>query len=266
MKNKLIFYFFIFNFIFVSSLFAEDLTVRAMNNYEKQYEVLMNNVVNANTAGYKANRVVTFAEDGELQTEIVPDKTRGTMMYSGDDFNLAIDGPGYFVVESPQGLMYTRDGRLKLNSQLQLVTLVGNYPIYGESGPINLNADSSGGVKFSVSEGGQISQKEGIVDRLLIGEITDYSQVDIVRGAFFKQRLVKKSKGGNVESFAVDADVFQTLENAKIRQGYYEASNVDMAKELITMPMIAKKYDANSKVLQIKKRTRKSALEMGKAQ
>lgn len=252
---------------FSSALFAEDLSVRAMNNYEKQYEVLMNNVVNANTPGFKANRVVTFTEDSELKTVIVPDKTRGSLVYSGDEFHLAIEGPGYFAVETPQGIMYTRDGRLKLDPELRLVTLVGNYPIYGDGGgAIYLNTDAAGGVHFSVSDAGQISQKDNIIDRLMVGEITDYNMVDVVKGSFFKQRTSKKVKGAKTETFAIDSNLFQPIENPKVRQGYYEASNVDLAKELVNMPMIAKKYDANSKVLQIKKRSRKSALEMGKAQ
>lgn len=237
-----------------------------MNNYEKQYEVLMNNVVNANTPGYKSTRIITFSESGEMQTEIMPDGTRGTMVFSGDEFHIAIEGPGYFVVESPYGLLYTRDGRLKINSEMQLVTLVGEYPLYGESGPIYLNPDAAGGIHFSISEAGLIVQKDNIIDRVLVGEITDFTKVDLIKGAFFKQKTNKKKKGSEGETFAVDTDVFQPLEVFIVRQGYYEASNVDIAKELVNMPLIAKKYDANSKVLQIRKRTRKSALEMGRPQ
>jgi len=111
-----------------------------------------------------------------------------------------------------------------------------------------------------------IVQKDNVVDRLLIGEITNYNSVDLIKGAFFKQRTIKKVKGTSGDRYSIDSDVFQPLENPKVRQGYYEASNIDVAKELVNMPMISKKYDANSKALQIIKRSRKSSLEMGRPQ
>ncbi len=265
-KDKLIYIFLAFFSVGLAVTSNEDISRQALSNYEQQYATIVNNVVNANTPGFKSSRAITSVSGEELQTELVPNPGRGSLVFSGNQFHVGIDGPGYFAVESPEGIYYTRDGRFQLNNEFQLVTLSGGFKVYGESGPISLAPDESGGLKFTISEEGLIVQKENVVDRLLIGNISDIGTLDIVNGAFFKQKITKKKEGSANDQLVIDSSIFEVMENFIVRQGYYEASNVDMAKELVNLPMVAKKFDANSKVLQIKGKIRKSALEMGRPQ
>lgn len=75
---------------------SENPSVQALNSYEDRYDALMNNVVNANTPGFKASKVITSQQDGKLVTSVVPLVGKaGPLVYSGDPFHAGLDGPGF---------------------------------------------------------------------------------------------------------------------------------------------------------------------------
>lgn len=231
-------------------------SVEALNSYEDRYDALMNNVVNANTPGFKATQVVTEQEDGKLVTRYVPliDKP-GPLIYSGDPFHAGLDGPGFFMVKGPREDYYTRDGRFHVSLDGQLVTLAGNYPVYGLGGPILLQPGQNGQLKLTISGTGQLVLNDQPVDRFLIVDIEDVGMLEPVNGAFFRKR-----------TSAAGEQSFLPVENVALRQYYYEGSNVDIAAEMVSMPGISKKFDANSKALQIMKKMRTTGREMGSPQ
>ncbi|MDR2431528.1 MAG: hypothetical protein LBD99_04670 [Candidatus Margulisbacteria bacterium] len=229
-------------------------TVQALSSYEDQYGALMNNVVNANTPGYRATKIITRAgEDGSLYTEELPLYFRnGQMIYSGDQLHMAIEGPGFFMVQTPRGVMFTRDGRFTINDNLILVTLSGKYPVMGQNGEIQFGMTDVDSVKFQVTDTGLLVQQDSVIDKIQVGEIAEGATMLQVNGTFFE------INGG--------MDSFIPLETPHVRQYYYESSNVDMSEELVAMPDISKKYDANAKVLQILKKIRTTGREMGSTQ
>lgn len=242
----------------------KNITVEALNNYEKRYEVLMNNVVNVRTPGYKSSTVITRLEGNELIAEVVPSYKSGPLVFSGDKYHIGIDGPGWFVLDSGKGYyLYTRDGRFKLTKSLELASLSGEYLLMGESGPVVLQPDEAGGINFIVSQEGLIVQNGEALDRLLVGELTNHSLMESIGGIFLKEKSTTQVKKKNRQSGPSQA--FMPLDKFKVHQGYYENSNVEITSEIVNMPMVSKKYDANSKVLQIIKKSRQSAIEMGRA-
>lgn len=248
----------LFGLLLCTVLFAVDAqnknTVQALSGYEDQYAALMNNVVNANTPGFRATKIVTRVDGkGNLVTEEVPMLfRRGQLIYSGDPLHLAIEGPGFFMVETPQGVMFTRDGRFTVNSNMILVTMSGKYPVLGQNGEIQFGMTEMDSISFQVTDTGLLVQQDSVLDRILVGEIAEQATLRQLNGAFF------------IADEGLNA--FIPLETPLVRQYYYEGSNVDMTEELVSMPEISKKYDANAKVLQILKKIRTTGREMGSAQ
>jgi flagellar basal body rod protein FlgG len=232
---------------------ANKSTTDALDTYEKQYGALMNNVVNANTPGYRAVKIVSrLDKDGNLVTEESSLFFKnGAMVFSGDPLHVAIDGPGFFAVRAPQGDMFTRDGRFIVNNEGTLVTLSGRYPVLSAGGS-TIQFNNAESLDLQITETGLIVRDGEMVDRLAVGELSPDVTLCTVNGAFFE------APGND--------DAFINLETPRVRQYYFEGSNVDMSEELVAMPDISKKYDANAKVLQIMKKITTTGREMGSAQ
>src|SRR5260370_7796841 len=119
---------------------------------ERQMEVVANNVANVNTSGYKADRTLfqEFLRSGAHEDNFVGqdrrvsyvqdratfhDFSQGPTEETKNPLDVAIDGGGFLVVQTPAGERYTRDGALQINNQGQLVTAGGN-PLLGTTAPI----------------------------------------------------------------------------------------------------------------------------------
>src|SRR4051812_43163881 len=119
---------------------------------ERQMDVVANNVANVNTSGYKADKSLfeEFLNSGAHEDNFVgrdrrvsyvqdrgtfKDFAQGAAEQTKNPLDVAIDGGGFLVVQTPAGERYTRDGALQIDNQGRLVTAVGN-PVLGNSGPI----------------------------------------------------------------------------------------------------------------------------------
>lgn len=158
-------------------------------------------------------------------------------------------------MKGPAEDYYTRDGRFILTLDGQLVTLAGNFPVYGQGGPIILQPGDNGLLKLSISSTGLLVLNDEALDRLLIVAVENPAELEQVNGTFFRKR-----DGGLGEQ------VFLPVETPAVRQYYYEGSNVDIAEEMVSLPGVSKKFDANSKALQIMKKMRTTGREMGSPQ
>jgi flagellar hook-basal body protein len=119
-----------------------------------ELDIIANNIANIDTTGFKADNasfsefLMPHASDGDFSgsdkhVSFVQDRASwinlapGAIERTGDPLNVAIDGPGYLVVQTARGPRYTRNGALALNATGQIVTSDGN-PVLGGSGPITL--------------------------------------------------------------------------------------------------------------------------------
>ncbi|VBB08914.1 flagella basal body rod proteins signature [Lucifera butyrica] len=211
-------------------------------------DAIANNLANANSAGYKKDITVTknFADmmlerindgpvepvgplgSGTMVDEIATDHSAGSIRSTGNDLDFALQGDGYFVVQTPAGTRYTRDGSFTLDAQGELVTADG-YQVLGPNGPIRL----SGG-KVAVSPQGRI-QVDGL----------DAGQLQIVDFANKKQL----SKEGNSLFVAANGAVPQAS-NATVHQGFLEGSNVNIVSEMVNMISGYRTYEVDSKMVQ----------------
>jgi flagellar basal-body rod protein FlgG len=121
-----------------------------------------------------------------ILSAIVTDFSQGDLKPTNDPLNLALEGPGFFVVETPQGVRYTRNGAFSINGKGQLTTHEG-YPLEGKGnsnllsgalsidsqGNISVDGDQKGSLKIVEFENSQEAlQKQG--DNLYVLKLQEY--------------------------------------------------------------------------------------------
>ena len=212
-----------------------------------EQEVIANNLANVNTTGYKRDRVVfrktleselgVAASEGSevFGEEVLVDFSPGPLEKTDRPLDVAIEGSGFFTVETPNGVRYTRAGNFRLDSEGYLVTVDG-YRVLGESGPILLTND-----KVNINEDGEIWQGGFLVDRL---RVTDFSD---------PRALVKE--GHSLFKTADPRVTGQPAAEATIKQGYLEGSNVNPLEEMVEMMVVLRNFEAEQKAIQVQDQT-----------
>jgi len=224
----------------------------ALGLQEIKQNIWTNNLANIDTPGFKKElllveaaeekRLYRFSEVGgsgylgempfgvQPQNETATDFTQGRLESSGNPLDLAIEGDGFFVVDTPQGEAYTRAGNFTLSNEGVLITL-GGYPVLGEGGEIALPE----GGQIVVDQTGRVSMAGMEVDRIRVVDFDDRSRL---------QRI-----GENL--FVSDQNTLpEESQNFRIRQGYLEKSNLDMIEGMVTMIEAFREYEMNQRLLQ----------------
>lgn len=147
---------------------------------ERQMDVLANNIANLSTVGFKGQQML-FSElltqsAGSSKTAYVEDSgtvrdwSEGPVTRTGNSLDVALEGQGFLEVETANGTRYTRDGRLKLDAQGQLVTLDG-LPILNQGEqPIVVPPNSS---SITIGPDGSITTRQGTIGRLGLVDFAD---------------------------------------------------------------------------------------------
>ena len=231
---------------------------------ERHMDVIANNVANANTNGFKADRSLfeeflntNAREDNfvgsDRRVSYVQDRGtfrdvgQGPMEETKNPLDMAIDGDAYFAVQTTGGERYTRDGKFSLNSTGQLVTADGNL-VLGTGGPITFQPTDH---DINIAPDGTVTVLEGT------------ARTDSIRG---KIRMVsfddpqKLSKlGANL--YGVGGATAQADTKASVRQGYIEKSNVNAVAEMSRMVEVMRTYTQVANLLQQQSDLHKSAIE-----
>jgi flagellar basal-body rod protein FlgF/flagellar basal-body rod protein FlgG len=232
---------------------------------ERQMDVIANNVANVNTNGFKADRSLfeEFLKSPAHEDNFVGldrrvsyvtdgpgfhDLTQGPLEESKNPLDVAIDGAGFLVVQTPAGERYTRDGSLKINNQGQLVNASG-YPVLGVNGPIQFQQTDK---EVSIGADGYVTVLEGT------------GRIDSVRGRLrvvnFANPQGLTKDGSNL--YAAGAGVAaQTDTSSKLRQGFVEKSNVNSVVEMTRMLEVSRSYQQLANLLQQQSDLHKSAIE-----
>ncbi len=212
----------------------------------QELEIITHNLANANTVGFK-RRCNAFskaldAQQGDAETyspgtidlNSAFDFSQGNLIQTGRTLDLSIMGRSFFIVETSEGPLYTRNGSFQTNENGQIVDTMGR-PVAGESGPITVPV-AVGLSELQISADGQISAGEIDIGKIKIVDFQDNGD-----------KLVPA--GGNC--FVMPDKDIQPVpaENAIIKQGYQEASNVKIVDELVDMIMVTRLYQANMRYL-----------------
>lgn len=224
-------------------------------------DVISNNLSNVNTPGFKKD-FTTFVSfpDRELfaveQGQAVPVgglglgtsvsevgfmMNQGPIMNTGNKMNFAIEGDGFFILQTPQGNRYTRNGQFSLDAFGRLADVNGN-PIMGENGVIVPGTND-----FDVDTNGYIRVDGQIIDRFQL---------------FFPSQppALQKLGDGTFLGGGINAGG-----ETRVLQSHLEGSNVNAAKEMIEMIAGMRAYQSNQRVILVQdEMLRKAAVEIGR--
>lgn len=213
---------------------------------QARLDILSNNLANVNTIGFKADLPV-FRFDAATQdppsdsdglpklspyispVDFATNFSSGALRQTGNPLDVAIVGDGFFEVRTPDGLQYTRKGRLSINAQGVLCTSDG-FAVMGQGGPIEID-----GSRVAISETGEVSVDGDIVDTLRI--------VD-----FEKPYQLRKAGAAQFLPPATNANP-RTAPNARVAQGAVEASNVDTLRAMTEMIETLRVFESYQKVI-----------------
>ena len=216
---------------------ASNATAATISNLNRQFEVTAHNLANVSTAGYKRQRISfasVLAAEGEPQSgeTVAMDFTQGSLIQTGRPLDVALEGKGFFVVETPQGRRYTRNGSLRLNGDGQLVDFM-NRPVVGESGPITIPSSVSSQT-IQIAADGAVYAGGRKLDTLRIMSFKDLTMLmPIGQGSFVPHP---------------DAEAVMAPD-VRVHQGYTEASNVNLIEELVGMITTTRLFEANLKAI-----------------
>lgn len=201
----------------------------------RQMDVVANNLANMNTPAYRAENMMFVeylqqtqrGETGALSfvqdIATFRDLSEGPMTATGNALDFAISGPGYFVVETDDGPRYTRHGSFRLNDDNEIVTHAG-HPVLDQNGNAIEVPDNA--ERIDVTGDGIISTE--------VGEI---AQFDLV--AFDDDQALTKLADG-----LYDAEAAPVLpaDDARVKQGMVEGSNVEGIVEMTRMIEVLREY------------------------
>jgi flagellar basal-body rod protein FlgF len=208
-------------------------------------DVIANNIANVSTPGFKREAAkfeefVSMMRPAEGQTGLQPvsfvkdagvmrDSSQGNLEQTGATYDVAIAGPGYFQVQTPTGMRYTRDGHFSLNNEGNMVTSQG-YAVQGDGGAITI-APTDGQILIA-PDGTVSSVLNGVTNLLGKLKVVDFASSD----ALTKQ-------GSNLYS---TLQTPTTPANVNVRQGALEASNVQPVIEISHMIEVMRAYEATA--------------------
>ncbi len=215
---------------------------------QERMNTLVNNITNIETTGFKKDGLVTSAFESILISRIegtkataigemslgakvaqqYTDFSQGTLEQTDRELDLAINGDGYFVISTPNGTMYTRDGNFSVSSDGYLVNNDG-YQVMGNGGAIHIGSGS-----VSVNASGNIT--------------VDGTDVGTLRIVAFSDNNSMQKAGNNLYTTTQAA---LSPADTEVKQGWLEGSNVDMATEIVEMMSVSRAYEINQRVIKM---------------
>jgi flagellar basal body rod protein FlgG len=216
----------------------------------REFDTITHNLANVSTAGYK-RRCNAFsksllksqggaakpASPGGVDLNSSFDFSQGGIVKTDRLLDFALYGRGFFVIETPEGALYTRNGAFHTNQNGQIVNSEGNA-VAGEAGPITIPT-SVALSELSVSSDGSISAGGTTIGKFKLVDFEDNENKLAPSGASCFHMP------GGIEPVAA--------EHVVVKQGCQEVSNVRMIDELVDMIMVCRLYEANMKFVSAKK-------------
>lgn len=222
-------------------------------NQVKQIEMVANNLANAETVGYKADRLVfeRVLSDNAPEVPLPPlsrnieegeqldlhaysrvsssytDYSQGAATQTGRQLDVMIEGDGFFEIQTEAGLRYTRAGNFKTDATGQLVTQSGDL-VQGSGGPITITPG-----EITIGSTGSVTVNGNAVGALKIVTFDDVNRLEKEGGVLFR------APAGVAPQPAIDAGVVQ---------GSLESANVRPVEELVKLIEASRIYEAYNKV------------------
>ncbi len=215
---------------------------RAIDVAQRRHDLVAENVANVSTPGFKRRVAAIKPFDDVLARKLgrIPDRVGGEVAYdfspgelrhTGAGLDLAIDGPGFFAIQSASGVRYTRNGAFAINGSGELVTKTGAL-VLSAAGPIRVTFP---GPEPTVSETGDVLQGGALLGTLRVVDFPDRSAL--------------RAEGGN---FRAGPGAVEIRVPTAVRQGYIESSNVNSVEELVELILNMRTLEASQKALSLR--------------
>ncbi|WP_112320742.1 flagellar hook-basal body complex protein [Oceanibium sediminis] len=215
-------------------------TLSRQQGLEREMQAVANNIANLSTAGFRREGLI-FAEmvsalrveggsaaltDTHVRTTST---AQGVMRATGGTFDLAIEGDGFFTLETPGGIRLTRAGSFTPNAGGELVTPLGHRLLDGGGGPVFVPPDAE---SIAIAPDGTMTvdgQPQARIGLFTVDAPWQLTRVDGV-------------------SFQTDAPL-RPVEEARVLQGFLEGSNVNAVAEISRMIEVQRAYEAGQRLL-----------------
>jgi flagellar basal-body rod protein FlgF len=229
----------------------------------RELDVAANNLANVDTAGFKVESLITQADpvmpahappgstpvQFALDQGVARDFTQGALQQTGSPLDLAIEGKGFFQVQTASGIQFTRDGRFGSNAQGQLIDSQGDPVLDAGGSPINLN--SQGGAPQIGLDGTVTQTIPGQAQPAVIGKVGVVS-FDSLGG-------LSKSGGGLYQNTTNAQPTPVT--SSRVHQGMLESSNVQPIVQITDLIRISRAYEAVSQMMSDSSDLSKTAIQ-----
>ena len=227
-------------------------------------EVIGNNLANIETTGFKRdNLFIRILKDkgvdmaqgkselSGLDAKEFTDFTEGSLNATNNPLDCAIVGDGFFTIDTPQGIRYTRNGNFMLSVDGTLETNQG-YPVLSTTGRIqmpDIQRLSQGNI--TINQLGEVSVDNKTIAKLRIATFDD-------------KTTLKKDRSTCFAADAPEKPADPDGKNMIVRQGYLEESNVDGIEEMIVMIEQSRSFESDQKAIQAQDETVERALDLGR--
>ena len=214
-----------------------------MRSRQNTLEAQANNIANASTVGFKAERIAYSSVEaaakgtsdkqrlvGGVSTTSGVDFTEGARQQTGRDLDIAIDGDAFLQVQTPRGVRFTRAGGLTLSTSGQLVTKNGDI-VVGSNGPITIPRDGT----VSIEPDGSLASSGQTFDKLKLVKFNNPASA-----------LIKE---GDSLFMASGSEPAQDNVNSTVIQGSLENSNINPISEMVAMINNNREFESLQKSL-----------------
>ncbi|MEE9233557.1 MAG: flagellar hook-basal body complex protein [Nitrospirales bacterium] len=223
---------------------------------ERRLEVLSHNIGNVQTTGFKKDSPVFATVLGQTsgpsvagidlfpRMDALPaDRSQGVLHRTGEALDVALEGEGFLVVQTPEGLRYYRGGKLHRNSAGNLVAHTGD-PLMGKKGPIKLPVG-----ELVINNAGTISVNNVVVDKLRLDQIAEGQQT---------------AKVGDL--FWTVPEQTTRAKDTQVHQGMLEKSNVNPSLDMVELIKVTREYEQMQKAIQAMDEMASQAIQAGRVQ
>lgn len=226
-------------------------TLTRQSGLMREMEIIAHNIANAATTGYRQQGLV-FSEfvkaidDNESLSMAAArikktSQSQGTLTQTGNTLDLAIEGQGFFQLETPDGVRLTRAGAFNVDATGDIVTSDGYRVLDAGGAPINVPQGQS---DVQVAADGTVSLGERLLGQIGVVEPEAGADLEREAGVLFK----------------TDA-ALELSEDGQVLQGHLEGSNVDAISQLTRMIEVQRAYEIGQKLLDMDHEQTRNALQ-----
>ena len=223
----------------------------------RQLEVVANNIANANTPAYKGEQTMFSSYLVKSQSENTPfgrslsyardvgtfrDTREGPLTETGAPLDVALHGNSYFVIDTPAGQRYTREGHFRLDETGMMVNAAG-YPVLQQNGQPIIFAPTE--AQISIAQDGTVSTENGNIAKLHLVQ-------------FDNEQDLRLAGDGLYQTSDTPTDATQP----DVTQGMLESSNVQPVVEITNMQQILRNYEGIQKLIDNENDRQKQAIKV----